>query len=145
MTQRAGIYFSCLILFFALLNFSCAGTQPQLKTIKLADGGEVPDIRGDWVVDYEYYGIYRALSGYSNVVRIFQDENKFVAVVKIQDQFFARGTELMRGELVKDGFASAQLFTKDRGWLECAGTITDNGNQIVFDEATQKRRLTRER
>lgn len=145
MKYRAGIFFSCLILFFALLNLSCTGARPELKTIKLAGGGEVPDIRGDWVVDYEYYGIYRALSGYSNVVRIFQDENRFVAVVKIQDQFFARGTEVMRGELFKDGFKSAQLFTKDRGWLNCEGIIRDNGAQIVFDEATQKRTLTRER
>jgi len=145
MKQRAGIYFSCLVLFCALLTFSCTGAQHELKTIKLAGGGEVPDIRGDYVVDYEYYGIYRALSGYSNQVRIFQDENKFVAVVKIQDQFFARGTEVMRGELSKYGISSAQLFTKDRGWLDCAGTISDNGNKIVFDEATQKRTLTRER
>jgi hypothetical protein len=145
MQHRAGFYFSWLILFLALLNISCTGAHSELKTIKLAGGGEVPDIRGDWVVDYEYYGIYRALSGYSNAVRIFQDENKFVAVVKIQDQFFSRGTEVMRGELFKDGFTSAQLFTKDRGWLDCAGTITDNGNKIVFDEATQKRTLTRER
>ena len=145
MRHRVSVYFSCLILLFALLNLSCAGTQHELKTIKLAGGGEVPDIRGDWIVEYEYYGIYRALSGYVNEVRIFQDENKFVAVMKVQDQFFARGAELMKGELSRYGITSAQLFTKDRGWLECAGTITDNGNKIIFDEATQKRTLTRER
>jgi hypothetical protein len=145
MKHRAGIYFSCLILLSALLNLSCTGAQHELKTIKLASGGEVPDIRGDWVVDYEYYGIYRALSGYTNQVRIFQDENKFVAVMKVQDQFFSRGAELMRGELSRNSIASAQLFTKDRGWLDCAGSISDNGNKIIFDQATQKRTLTRER
>jgi hypothetical protein len=145
MKPRAGISFSCLILLLALLGLSCTGAQQELKTIKLAGGGEVPDIRGDWSVDYEYYGIYRALSGYQNQVRIFQDGNKFVAVMKVQDQFFARGTELMRGELSRNSIASAQLYTKDRGWLDCAGSISENGNKIVFDEATQKRTLTRER
>lgn len=145
MKHRAGIFFLCLILVFALLNLSCTGAQPQLNTIKLTGGGEVPDLRGDWVVDYEYYGRYRALSGYSNVVRIFQDENKFVAVVKMQDQFFARGTEVIKGELSKNGFNTAQLFTKDRGWLDCEGILIDNGSRIVFNEATQKRTLTREK
>jgi hypothetical protein len=145
MKHRAGVCFSCLILVFALLNLSCTGAQHELKTIKLAGGGEAPDIRGDWVVDYEYYGMYRALSGYSNTVRIFQDENKFTAAVKNTDQIFSKGMEVIRGELSKDGIKSAQLFTKDRGWLDCAGTLTNNGNKIVFEDVNQKRTLTRER
>ena len=76
MKHRAAIFLSCLILFFAFLNLSCTEVQPQLKTVKLLGGEEVPDIRGYWKVDFEFYGIVRALSGYCNIVKIFQDENK---------------------------------------------------------------------
>jgi hypothetical protein len=145
MQHRAAIFLSCLILFFALINLSCTEVQPQLKTVKLSGGEEVPDIRGDWKVDYEYYGIYRALSGYSNIVQISQDENKFVAIVKGSDQFFTSGTEIIKGELFKDGFKTVQIFTKDRGWIDCEGSISDNGNKIVLVAPNQTRTLTRTR
>ena len=145
MKHWAPIFFSCLILFFALINLSCTEVRPQLKTIKLSDGEEVPDIRGEWKVDYEYYGIYRPLSFYGNIVQILQDGNKFVAILKEPDQFFTIGTELIKGELFKDGFKAVQIFTKDRGWLDCAGSISENGNKIVLFERTQTRTLTRTR
>lgn len=145
MKRGAAIFFSCLILFFALFNLSCTEVQPQLKTLKLSGGEEVPDIRGSWKVDYEYYGIYRALSGYCNMVTIFQDENKFIAIANASDQVVTMGTQAIRGELSTNGFKTVQIFTKDRGWLDCEGIISDNGNQIVLVEKTQKRALTRKR
>lgn len=145
MKHRAAIFLSCLILFFAFLNLSCTEVQPQMKTVKLLGGEEVPDIRGYWKVDFEFYGIVRALSGYCNIVKIFQDENKFVAVTRDGDQVFARGTEIVRGELFKEGFKIVQIFTKDRGWLDCEGSISDNGNKIVLANTNQTRTLTRKR
>jgi hypothetical protein len=145
MKNWKGIIVSCLILFFAFLNFSCSEVQPQLKTVKLLGGEEVPDIRGDWKVDYEYYGRYQALSGYCNMVKILQDENRIMALVKTQDQFFSIGSQIMRGDLSMNGFKTVQIWTKDRGWLDCEGIITDNGNKIVLIEPTQKRTLTRKR
>ena len=143
MKRWAAILFSCSILFFALINLSCTEVQPQLKTVKLLGGEEVPDIRGDWKVDYEYYGLYRAMSGYSNTVKIFQDENKFIGIVKFSDQVATRGTQAIRGELSKAGFKTVQIFTLDRGWLDCDGAISNKGDKIVLVETTQTRTLTR--
>jgi hypothetical protein len=145
MKRRAAIFFSGLILFFVLINLSCTEVQPQLKTVKLLGGEEVPDIKGYWKVDYEYYGILRPLSGYCNIVKIFQDENKFVAITRDSDQVVTRGTQIIKGELFRGGFKTVQLFTKDRGWLDCEGSISDDGNKIVLVEKTQTRTLTRKR
>ena len=145
MKHRTRMLCSYLILGFTLLNLSCAEVQPQLKTIQLMNGKEVADIGGEWKVDYEFYGIYRALSGYSNQVRIFQDQDKFVAVVSMTDQIFTKGTEVIKGKLSKEGFKTVQLFTKDKGWQDCVGRIRDNGNRIVLSETYQTRTLTREK
>ena len=145
MGRRKTVFFSCLILSFAFLTSSCTEVQPQVKTVKLLDGQAVPDLRGTWKVDYEYYGIYRALTGYCNMVTIFQEENKFTAVVNASDQVVAMGTEAIRGELSRNGFNAVQIFTKDKGWLDCEGVISGNGDQIVLVEKTQKRTLTRKR
>lgn len=143
MGRRKAVFFSCLILTFAFFTSSCTEVQPQVKTVKLSGGEAVPDLRGGWKVDYEYYGIYRALTGYCNTVTIFQDENKFVAVVNASDQVVAMGTQAIRGELSREGIKTVQIFTKDKGWLDCEGVISGNGNQIVLVEKTQKRTLTR--
>jgi hypothetical protein len=145
MGRRKAVFFFLLILSSAVFNSSCTEVQPQVKTVKLSGEAAVPDLRGVWKVDYEYYGIYRALTGYCNMVTMFQDENKFVAIVNASDQVVAMGTETIRGELSRNGFNAVQLFTKDRGWLDCEGVISANGNQIVLVEKTQKRTLTRKR
>ena len=132
-----------ILLALLLSTLSCSQDQPQLRTVKLMSGGEVVDLSGDWRVDYTYYGIYQALSGYSHVVRIYQDADQFMALVKDQDQFFAMGTQIVRGHLYIDGIQNAQIWTKDRGWLNCDGAIFDNGNRIVLLEPSQKRTFTR--
>ena len=145
MERGRAVFCFCLILSFAFFNLSCTEVQPQVKTVKLSSGEAVPDLRGTWKVDYEYYGIYRALTGYCNMVTILQDQNQFVAIVNASDQVVAMGTEAIRGELIRNGFKTVQIFTKDKGWLDCEGVISGNGDQIVLVEKTQKRTLTRKK
>lgn len=141
MNSRKGIQ-TLLCLLVAVMTLCCAEVQPP-KMITLYNGEEVPDLRGYWRVDYVYYGRYQALSGYCHDVKIFQDGNVFTALVKNQDQFFSIGSKIVKGEISSRGLKNVQIWTKDRGWLDCEGAIFNNGNRIVLMEPSQKRTLTK--
>ena len=99
--------------------------MPNTKT--LSTGEMVYDISGEWTAILEEVGS----GNMEDIINITQEGNKFVGIILNENIHWSKGDELIKGELVKNGFKSLKRNTTDRGWLsETIGKIDEGGNKI---------------
>ena len=97
------------------------------NTITLPTGDIVYDINGEWatVIDDGSYGTDK------DILKITQEGNKFVGILLIGNAYLDKGSELIKGELEKNGFKSIQRNTGKVGWIsESIGKINESCNKI---------------
>ena len=82
--------------------------MPNTKT--LSTGEMVYDISGEWDAILEEVG-----SGNTeDIINITQEGNKFVGIILNENVHWSKGDELIKGELMKNGFKSIERNTIDR-------------------------------
>lgn len=104
------------------------------KTITLPSGEVVLDMNGEWGGLLEYRGELIELSSHKSLYTITQEGNKFLAVMAIDGEWHAKGDEVIRGELCRDGFKTVEIHRASAGWVPCTAEISENGNKIVLDD-----------
>ena len=97
------------------------------NTITLSTGDVVYDINGEWdAIDDGPFGKME------DILKITQEGNKFVVIILNGNANWDKGDELIKGELVKNGFKSIKRNTYNRGWLsETIGKIDEGCNKMV--------------
>ena len=117
------------------------------KTVTLPSGEVVLDMSGEWDVLYEPYGPSAWVKIPPNIVLITQQGNTFTAVQQIDGEKLPKGTEIIKGELDKDGFKEVQQYHAPYGvfiWIPCKGEISEDGNKVVVDDGERfKTTITR--
>jgi hypothetical protein len=99
--------------------------MPNTKT--LSTGEMVYDINGEWdaILDSGASGKME------DIINITQEGNKFVGIILNRNVYWSKGDELIKGELVKNGFKSIKRNTISMGWLsETIGKIDEGCNKI---------------
>jgi hypothetical protein len=134
---KYAVLFICSLAIFAWIG--CAQAQ-KAKTVKLPNGEEVVDIRGEWDDQVENYGPWSGYGKYSNILKITLEGSLFVGIRMKSDTWHSPGSVAIRGELDKDGIKKVQIMS---GWgpLDAKGQISEDGNKIIIDDG-EKARLT---
>ena len=132
------------ISFFCVVYVLAEG-EPAKKTVRLSNGEEVIDLRGEWDEHIEYQGSYSGLRNHTDKIEITQEGKAFVGVKLHDTRNWPKGTEAIKGELQKKGFKTIYINRPDVGWTPCKWEISENGNTIVIDDervvkATLKRK-----
>ena len=99
--------------------------MPNTKT--LSTGEMVYDINGEWdaILDSGPSGKME------DIINITQEGNKFVGIILNRNVYWSKGDELIKGELVKNGFKSIKKNTIGMGWIsETIGKIDEGCNKI---------------
>ena len=99
--------------------------MPNTKT--LSTGDVAYDINGEWdaILDYGPSGKIE------DIIKITQEGNKFVGIILNGNESWSKGDELIKGELVKNGFKSIKRNTISVGWIsETIGKIDEGYNKI---------------
>jgi hypothetical protein len=99
--------------------------MPNIKT--LSTGEMVYDISGEWdaIWDSDTTGKME------DIINITQEGNKFVGIILNGNEHWSKGDELIKGELVKNGFKSIKRNTISVGWIsETIGKIDEGCNKI---------------
>ncbi len=136
MTRRKyAAWFICSLAIFAWIGLAQA---QKAKTVKLPNGEEVVDIRGEWDDQVENYGPWSTYGKYSNVLKITLKGNSFIGIRMKSDPFHSPGTEAIRGELDKDGIKKVQIMS-GFGPVDAKGKISDDGKKIVIDDGEKGR------
>ena len=104
------------------------------NTITLSNGKVVYDLNGEWDALYEYYGTWSEYAKHPDVVKITQKGDVFVGVKQIGNTYVGKGEESVRGELAESGFKKVQVLTARRGYFDCTGKISEDGNKIIIDD-----------
>jgi len=97
------------------------------NTLTLSTGDVVYDIRGEWdaIMDDQPWGKF------NDIVTITQEGNEFVGIILKGNEKYHKGDELIKGELLKNGFKSIERNTVI-GWkTETEGIIDEGCNKIV--------------
>ncbi len=75
--------------------------------------------------------VWQCLAMFNYNFKITQEGNKFVGIILNENVHWSMGDELIKGELMKNGFKSIERNTIDRGWLsETLGKIDEGGDKI---------------
>ena len=99
--------------------------MPNTKT--LSTGEMVYDISGEWEAILEEVGS----GNMEDIINITQEGNKFVGIIFNGNESWSKGDELIKGELVKNGFKSIKRNTISVGWIsETIGKIDEGCNKI---------------
>jgi hypothetical protein len=99
--------------------------MPNTKT--LSTGELVYDINGEWdaILDSGASGKME------DIINITQEGNKFVGIILNRNVYWSKGDELIKGELVKNGFKSIKRNIIGNGWIfETIGKIDEGCNKI---------------
>ena len=98
--------------------------MPNTKT--LSTGDVVYDINGEWTI------LDSGASGkMEDIINITQEGNKFVGIILNGNVNWSKGDELIKGELVKNGFKSIKRNIIGNGWIfETIGKIDEGCNKI---------------
>ena len=99
--------------------------MPNTKT--LSTGEMVYDINGEWdaILDPGASGKME------DIINITQEGNKFVGIILNGNVYWSKGDELIKGELVKNGFKSIKRNIIGNGWIfETIGKIDEGCNKI---------------
>jgi len=118
-------------LFFVACGEEIEPLKPLQKrmpnTLTLSTGDVVYDIRGEWdaIMDDQPWGKF------NDIVTITQEGNNFVGIILKGNEKYHKGDELIKGELLKNGFKSIERNTVI-GWkTETEGRIDEGCNKIV--------------
>ncbi len=106
-----------------------SGLFKEVETIfGYVAGNVVYDINGEWDAIIED----GAFGKMEDILKITQEGNKFVGIILNGKVNWDKGDELIKGELVKNGFKSIKRNTYNRGWLsETIGKIDEGCNKMV--------------
>jgi hypothetical protein len=118
------------------LVFAQTAKPAAMKTVKLPNGEEVCDLTGEWDVLIENYGQAAIYGTYENVVKITLEGSSFVGV-RLKEgppqAPAAAGSQLVRGELGKNGFNKVDIISSSGGLFPSKGEIIENGNKLIVD------------
>ena len=123
------------ILMICFVFVACSEEIEPLKPLQkgmpntkaLSTGEIVYDINGEWDAILDSGGSGKM----EDIINISQEGNKFVGIILTGNKYWSKGDELIKGELVKNGFKSIKRNSIDRGWLsETIGKIDEGGNKI---------------
>jgi len=133
-----------LVVFVVCLIFAACGEEIEpLKslqkgmpnTVTLSTGDVVYDINGEWdaIIDDGPWGKFE------DILKITQEGNKFVGIILNGNVKWHKGDELIKGELVKNGFKPIKRNTTYHGWisgttgeiLRTTGKIDEGCNKMV--------------
>ncbi len=142
MLRRIGILLIVLIAILSLLYVAYAqmAEKGSKKTITLPNGELVWDLNGEWDSFVEAYGLWSQYGTHRNIIKITQTGSSFVGILTMDDTWYIRGYESIRGELDKSGFKRVEMRT-NMGVLVSKGQISEDGNKIIIDDG-EKRRMT---
>ena len=132
------VLFICSLVIFAWIGLAQA---QKAKTIKLPNGEEVVDIRGEWDDYVENYGPWSGYGKYTNVLKITLKGNKFYGFRMKSNKYHMAGSMAIRGKLDKNGIKEVQLLAGVLGPIDAKGQISEDGNKIIIDDG-QRARLT---
>ncbi len=132
---KYAVLFICSLAIFAWIGLAQA---QKAKTVKLPNGEEVVDIRGEWDAQIENYGPWEGYGKYPNFIKITLEGNSFVGIRMKNDLYYSSGTEAIRGELDKNGIKNVQIPT-NLGTLDAKGKISEDGNKIIIDDGEKCR------
>jgi hypothetical protein len=135
-----GKYAVLFIFSLAILAWIGLAQAQEAKTVKLPNGEEVVDIRGEWDAQIENYGPWSGYGKYPNFIKITLEGNSFVGIRRVSDPWHSPGSESFRGELDKDGIMKVQIMS-GMGPIDAKGQISEDGNKIIIDDG-EKARLT---
>jgi hypothetical protein len=135
-TRKYAVLFICSLAIFAWVGLAQAQNP---KTIKLPNGQEVVDIRGEWDDYIENYGPWSVYGNYTNVLEITFKGNKFYGFRMKDCKYHTRGSIAIRGELDKDGIKKVQIITGLLGPIDAKGQISEDGNKIIIDDGEHSR------
>ena len=133
--KNAVLFISSLVI---IIWIGLAQAQ-KAKTVKLPNGEEVVDIRGEWDAYFENYGLWSKYGKDTNVLEITLKGYKFYGFRMKDGKYHPRNTLSIRGELDKGGIKKIQLFTGLVGWIDAKGQISEDGNKIIVDAANKVR------
>ena len=129
--MTTGKYVAWIICSIAIFAWIGLAQAQQAKTVKLANGEEVVDIRGEWDDHIEHYGTWSGFGEYTNILKITLKGNSFVGSRMKGDPQNGPGGVAIRGELDKDGFKRVQIVSS-QGLFDATGQISEDGNKIVI-------------
>ena len=139
--MRKGKYAVLFICSLAIFTWIGLAKAQKAKMVKLPNGEEVVDIRGEWDTLIEHYGKWSTYGKETNVFEITLKGQKFYVFRMKDGKYHPRNSMAIRGELDKDGIKKVQLMTGLVGWIDAKGQISEDGNKIIID-AADKVRLT---
>jgi hypothetical protein len=142
MLRRISVFLIVLITMLSLLYVAYAqmAEKGSKKTITLPNGEVVWDLNGEWDVFNENYGLWSQYGSYPNIHKITQTGSSFVGILMMNDRWYSKGWEYIRGELDRSGFKRVEIRT-NLGVLDSKGQISEDGNKMVIDDG-EKFRMT---
>jgi hypothetical protein len=129
-----------LLFIFSLAIFAWIGSAhaQEAKTIKLPNGEEVIDIRGEWNEYVENYGPWSQHGKWTNILNITMEGNSFIGTITMANGWDSPGDVAIRGELDKDGIKWVWIMSTVGG-INAKGQISEDGNKIIIDDGKKAR------
>ncbi len=125
-----------IVVFVVCLVFvACSEEIQPLKSLQKGMPNTTISSTGDVV--YDLNGEWDAILGSGptgtskNIFKITQEGNKFVGISSIETRFSDKGSEVIKGELEKNGFKSVEINTLYFAWIPSIGKIDESCNKIV--------------
>ena len=131
-------YTVLFIFSLAILALVSLVQAQEVKKLKLPNGEEVMDIRGEWDAEIENYGPWSRFGTYTNVIKITSEGNSFVGTRMLIDKYNLPNSVAFRGELDKDGIMKLQWMSS-AGPMEQKGEVIEDGNKIIIDDGEKAR------
>jgi len=130
--------FALLVCFIGLTIFfaSTLHSQGSMKTITLPNGEAVLDLNGEWDVFAEWTG--GTPNNSRSICKITQEGSSFVGVRMMGTLYSPKGSQMLRGELDKNGFKTLQSITLS-GPIDAKGQISEDGNRIIIDVVSARK------
>ncbi|UCF86035.1 MAG: hypothetical protein JSV50_10490 [Desulfobacteraceae bacterium] len=125
-------YTVLFIFSLAILALVSLVQAQEVKKLKLPNGEEVMDIRGEWDAELEHSGPWSGLGTYTNVIKITQEGNSFVGIRMKIDKRNLPNSVAFRGELDKDGIKKL-TWMGDAGPMDMKGEVIEDANKIIID------------
>ena len=134
MLKKTGIRLLVLAAMISFFFVAQAQTEEQgwKKTITLPSGEVVCDLNGEWDARLIYNGEYKIRGFYRDIVKITQQGNSFEGIQMTSNQFVAKGTVVIEGELDKNGFKRLMYNGSGATRGPYEGKLSKEGNKIEF-------------
>jgi hypothetical protein len=127
------IIISTLVVFSILASSFQAFGEEWEKTVTLSNGDIILDMSGEWASHMEGYGKWDVLEDTKNVLMIEMEGSSFVGVRKKIDLYHLPDTQMIKGELDKNGIKKIHVIQKGYDPIDAEGQISMNGNKILID------------